>query len=107
VPDPRGRKPGSMLVRAYGGTLHHVTTLQDGFAWQGSTYRSLSEIARLITGTRWNGPRFFGLREQAGQQDPHRALATEPRIVHWGSSSTACWFLTRRGILPGRVELVW
>jgi hypothetical protein len=66
VPDRRGRKPGSLLVRAYGGTLHRVTILQNGFAWQGSTYKSLSEIARLITGTRWNGPRFFGLRDKAG-----------------------------------------
>jgi hypothetical protein len=38
--------------------------LADGFAWNGSTYKSLSEVARAITGTRWNGPRFFGLRDK-------------------------------------------
>jgi hypothetical protein len=37
--------------------------LDEGFAWNGTSYRSLSEVARAITGTRWNGPRFFGLRE--------------------------------------------
>jgi hypothetical protein len=65
VPDRRGRKPGSMLVREHAGTLHRVIIMRDGYAWQGSTYKSLSEIARLITGTRWNGPRFFGLRYKA------------------------------------------
>ena len=46
----------------HGGTMHHVMVLTDGFAWNGKTYRSLSEVANAITGTRWNGPRFFGLR---------------------------------------------
>jgi hypothetical protein len=55
--------------------MHRVTVTQEGFAWQGITYSSLSEIARLITGTRWNGPRFFGLRDkldrgQAGGEYP-------------------------------------
>jgi hypothetical protein len=43
--------------------LHAVTVAPDGFAWNGATYSSLSKVARAITGTRWNGPRFFGLRE--------------------------------------------
>ena len=59
---PRRIKPGAILVRQWKGTSHRVTVLQDGFAYEGKTYESLSEIARLITGTRWNGPRFFGLR---------------------------------------------
>ena len=54
-------KPGSILVREWAGELHRVTTLEVGFAWKGATYGSLSEVARAITGTRWNGPRFFGL----------------------------------------------
>ena len=51
-----------MLVREHGKVLHHVTVMPDGFAWNGTTYRSLSEVAFAITGTNWNGPRFFGLR---------------------------------------------
>ena len=57
------RKPivGTRLVREWQGTEHIVTVLADGFEWQGRPYRSLSAIARAITGTRWNGPLFFGL----------------------------------------------
>ena len=59
---PRRIKPGSVLVRDWKGTSHRVTVLESGFGHDGKTYTNLSEIARLITGTRWNGPRFFGLR---------------------------------------------
>jgi hypothetical protein len=55
-------KPGSVLVREWKGKSHRVTVLADGFLYDGHTYSNLSEIAVLITGTRWNGPRFFGLR---------------------------------------------
>lgn len=55
--------PGTVLTREHGGQTHRVEVLQSGFRWQGQTYASLSEIARAITGVRWNGPRFFGLRE--------------------------------------------
>ena len=65
VPRPMGLKPGTVLMRNHGGETHHVTIEAGGFAWHGTTYASLSEIARAITGTRWNGPRFFGLREPA------------------------------------------
>ena len=59
---PVGR-PGTILVREWQGTTHHVTVVSDGFIWNGNTHSSLSGIARAITGTKWNGPRFFGLRE--------------------------------------------
>ena len=59
---PRRIKSGANLVRHWKGQSHRVTVLEDGFAYQGKPYESLSEIARLITGTRWNGPKFFGLR---------------------------------------------
>lgn len=59
---PRRIKSGAILVRQWKGTSHRVTVLDGGFAYEGKTYESLSEIARHITGTRWNGPRFFGLR---------------------------------------------
>lgn len=54
--------PGTVIGREHGGTMHHVMVLAEGFAWNGGTYRSLSEVAFAITGTRWNGPRFFGLK---------------------------------------------
>jgi Protein of unknown function (DUF2924) len=57
-------KPGAILVREWKGQSHRVTVLEDGFAYQGEAYASLSEIARLVTGTRWNGPKFFGLRAE-------------------------------------------
>lgn len=54
--------PGTVIGREHNGTMHHVMVLAEGFAWNGVTYRSLSEVAFAITGTRWNGPRFFGLK---------------------------------------------
>jgi hypothetical protein len=60
-PPRRQFKPGTVLVRDYQGQRHTVTVVPDGFEWQGTTYRSLSAIARAITGTVWSGPRFFAL----------------------------------------------
>ena len=54
--------PGTMLIREWDGERHEVTALQKGFEYRGIPYRSLSAVARKITGTRWNGPLFFGLR---------------------------------------------
>lgn len=56
-------------MREYDGVLHEVTIVPGGFLWAGSTYPSLSTIARLITGTSWNGPRFFGLRNKASSPE--------------------------------------
>jgi hypothetical protein len=58
-------RTGTVLVREWQGTSHHVTIVDDGFVWNGETHRSLSGIARAITGARWNGPRFFGMRERS------------------------------------------
>jgi hypothetical protein len=58
----RRLKPGTVLVREYKGERHTVTVAPDGFHWQDKTWSSLSTIAKTITGTAWNGPRFFGLR---------------------------------------------
>jgi hypothetical protein len=66
---PRRIKPGSVLVREWKGRSHRVMVLADGFAYDGKTFGNLSEIAVLITGTRWNGPRFFGLRSKAQEID--------------------------------------
>lgn len=54
-------KPGARLVRAWGGETHEVLVIEDGFVWRGKTWGSLSVIAREMTGTRWSGPRFFGV----------------------------------------------
>jgi hypothetical protein len=62
-------KPGSVLVREWNGHLHRVTVLNEGFIWNGETYRSLSHVARAITGVRWNGPRFFGVARSAGNRE--------------------------------------
>jgi hypothetical protein len=64
VPDRARLTPGTVLVREWEGTPHRVMVLAAGFAFNGRTYRSLSEVARAITGTRWSGPRFFGLRDR-------------------------------------------
>jgi Protein of unknown function (DUF2924) len=56
-------RAGTILVREWQGTPHHVTVTHDGFLWNGKAHRSLSSIAHAITGTKWNGPRFFGLRD--------------------------------------------
>ena len=65
LPELRALKPGTLLVREWEGTLQRVVVLESGFAWNGRTYESLSKVARAITGTNWNGPRFFGLRDRA------------------------------------------
>jgi hypothetical protein len=54
--------PGAILTREWNGRDHRVMVLTDGFGFEGKTYDSLSQVALAITGTRWNGPRFFGLR---------------------------------------------
>jgi hypothetical protein len=66
---PRRIKPGSVLVRQWKGKSHRVMVLAEGFAYDGNTFGNLSEIAVLITGTRWNGPRFFGLRSKTAEGD--------------------------------------
>lgn len=66
APEERGYqrlKAGTVLIRDFEGARHTVTIVPEGFIWQEKTYSSLSAIAKLITGTNWNGPRFFGLRE--------------------------------------------
>ena len=87
-------KPGTRLIREWQGSTYEVTVLEDGFRWNGETYRSLSAIARAITGTRWNGHVFFGLRSRnspdsaAGSRRDHndagasKAAITAPQRSH-------------------------
>ena len=57
-----GLKSGALLVREWNSRLERVMVLDDGYAWNGGVYRSLSQVAKAITGTSWNGHRFFGLK---------------------------------------------
>ena len=86
--------PGTSLVREWHGTLHQVQVLDKGFVWNDKVWNSLSAIAREITGARWNGPAFFGLRskrlsnqkEQASNDDGSSAGLGAPVIGIIGRS---------------------
>ena len=62
-------RAGARLVREWNGRTHTVLVEEDGFSYAGRNYRSLSAVARDITGARWSGPRFFGLAKQKGASD--------------------------------------
>jgi hypothetical protein len=66
-PPVRKAETGTILVREWQGNAHRVTLLGDGVSFNGKRYRSLSEVAREITGTRWSGPLFFGLKRSQGE----------------------------------------
>lgn len=68
IPSVAGIKPGSRLVRQWHGQTHVVNVEERGFEYKGCHYESLSEIARLITGTRWSGPLFFGLKAKVASK---------------------------------------
>ena len=68
-PQTRMAQSGTILIREWQGTAHRVTMLDDGVSFNGKRYRSLSEVARTITGSRWSGPRFFGLRSQVTENN--------------------------------------
>jgi hypothetical protein len=83
----RQLKPGTVLVRDYHGQRHTVTVAPNGFDWQGTTYPSLSAIARAITGTAWSGPRFFALARRNGTPPAH-------------SDNKKCAWVARNGSQP-------
>jgi len=78
---PRRIKAGSVLIREWKGKSHRVTVMDEGYVYDDKKYETLSEIARLITGTRWNGPRFFGLRKQTNEVPSKRSLASRERCA--------------------------
>jgi hypothetical protein len=80
----RHLKVGSVIVREHLGKVHEVLVVPSGFCCQGQIYSSLSTIAGKITGTRWNGPRFFGLRGGANS-----ALSVRRGTVTWGPAVPA------------------
>ncbi|MBV8107172.1 MAG: DUF2924 domain-containing protein [Hyphomicrobiales bacterium] len=91
---PRQVKVGSALIREHQGVVDEVLVVSGGLCWQGTTYDSLSTIAKKITGTSWNGPRFFGLRSKKmydQQEDPITGRASVDLVA---------------GTLSGRPEAV-
>ncbi len=76
-------RPGSVLMREWQGRLEQVTVLDQGFAWQGRSYLSLSAVAKAITGTSWNGHRFFGLTQKkpAPSKRTRRLSAPAPSLA--------------------------
>ena len=73
-------RPGSVLVRQHGGAMHRVMVLEEGFGWSGQTYASLSSVAQAITGTNWNGRRFFGLdKEPRGDRNARSGASSLAR----------------------------
>jgi len=64
---PKRLKPGTVLTREHAGTMHRVMVLKEGYAWDGQAFKSLSEVAKAITGTNWNGLVFFGLKKRASR----------------------------------------
>ena len=65
----RMAQSGTILIREWQGTAHRVTILDDGVSFNGKRFRSLSEVAREITGSRWSGPRFLGLRSHVTENN--------------------------------------
>jgi len=70
-------RPGARLMREWRGDRHEVLVTENGFLWRGESWRSLSMIAREITGTQWSGPRFFGLVRNARAQASRAPAASE------------------------------
>jgi Protein of unknown function (DUF2924) len=100
--EPLDLKPGALLIREWQGRLERVTVVDEGFAWNGATYASLSAAAFAITGTKWNGRRFFGvqrrdrIRASKRDDDPSRKKSScsvrgkpdRPLLEARGSSSS-------------------
>ena len=73
-------KPGVRLIREWQGQTHDVLVLEDGFQWRGQRWRSLSAIAREISGAHWSGPRFFGLQTKTSASEE---VCNEPRVEEY------------------------
>jgi hypothetical protein len=96
----RRLKPGTVLVREYQGDRHTVTVVPSGYVWRETTYASLSAIACNITGTAWNGPRFFGLR--AGS---NRSKVIEDEPAESQAEIVAVGRLRRSSVSPPRTKV--
>ena len=88
-----GLKSGALLVREWNGRLERIMILDDGYAWNDCAYRSLSQVAKAITGTNWNGHRFFGLkavRNGTFQERKKRHAKTELNARYWHVANAGC-----------------
>jgi len=102
VDGPRRLKPGTVLVREYRGERHTVTVVPGGYVWREATYPSLSTIARAITGTAWNGPRFFGLRAGVNRLGE---IEGEHAGTHSHVADAGCSRRQGGGVSPGRKKV--
>lgn len=97
---PRRLRSGTVIVREYQGERHTVTVVPGGYVWRDATYASLSAIACNITGTAWNGPRFFGL--SAGGNRPEN-IEDKPAGRHAGIAAVGR--LRRSSVSPSRTKV--
>ena len=87
--DGVGLSAGALLVREWNGKHERVMILEEGFAWNGQTFRSLSQLAKAITGTNWNGHRFFGLRQgKTAVADEARERRKRRAAAAWRGASS-------------------
>jgi Protein of unknown function (DUF2924) len=98
-------KPGTRLIRVWQGETHSVLVLEDGFEWNGTRYRSLSLVAKTITGTNWNGWTFFGVKRPGSPPEGRDGLGrfNGPVVAPDGSR---VWPRSRRGRQSGAAPAV-
>ncbi len=82
-PVQRRLRAGTVLIREYQGERYTVTVVAGGYVWREQNYTSLSTIARAITGTNWNGPRYFGVRVDGSSQTPRGRQRSHPLAARW------------------------
>jgi hypothetical protein len=80
-----GLKSGALIVREWNGRIERVMVLDEGYAWNGGVYRSLSQLAKVITGTNWNGHRFFGLKGVRNGASRRKEIAAPTSNVALGT----------------------
>ena len=104
----RRLKAGTVLIREYQGERHTVTVVPGGFVWRETTYASLSTIARAITGTSWNGPRFFGLRivRDRGRGGKGEGVGASLDGAGEGASPGAALVTTGKGAATEAAEVI-
>lgn len=85
-----GIKPGARLVREWHGRTHSVIATEEGFQFEGKLYRSLTSIAREITGAGWSGPRFFGLARAVNASEGTDAPLGKVDMDDWGGDPSQC-----------------
>jgi hypothetical protein len=98
-------KPGTRLIRVWQGETHSVLVLEDGFEWNGTRYRSLSLVAKTITGTNWNGWTFFGVKRPGSPAEGRDSLGRFNRPVACPDGSRL-WPRSRRGRAGGAAKQV-